>query len=36
LMFKKSNISFLIMHPCRVALESGTTETYNILTINSP
>jgi hypothetical protein len=31
-MFKKSNITFL--HPCRVDLKSGTTETYNIA--NSP
>jgi hypothetical protein len=35
-MFKKSNISFLSLHSCRLALESGTTETYNMLTINSP
>jgi hypothetical protein len=35
LMIKKINISFLSLHPCRVALESGTTETYNILTAKS-
>jgi hypothetical protein len=35
-MFKKSSISFFRLHPYRVALESDTTETYNILTTNSP
>jgi hypothetical protein len=35
LMFKKSNISFLSLHPYQVTLKSSTTETYNILTANS-
>jgi hypothetical protein len=36
LIFKKSNISFLSLHPGQVALESDITETYNILSANSP
>jgi hypothetical protein len=35
-MFEKSLISFLSLHSCRVALECGTNETYNILAANCP